>query len=67
MKRAAPGCDIHPRKEKTLIKEEQPMKKIAYVGIDYHLNSLSIAFIVRRKKKVHETVRIKNDDKIICK
>ena len=43
------------------------MKKIAYVGIDYHLNSLSIAVIVGGKKKVHETVRLKNDDKIIRK
>jgi len=39
------------------------MKKIAHLGIDYHENTLSIAVWVR--KKVHETVRIRNNDKII--
>jgi transposase len=43
------------------------MKKIAYVGIDYHLNSLSIAVMVEGKKKLHETIRLKNDDKMIRK
>jgi len=36
--------------KKTLQKEEQPMeKKIAYVGIDYHVNFLSIAVMVEGK------------------
>ena len=39
------------------------MKKIAHLGIDYHENTLSIAVWFR--KKVHETVRIRNNDKII--
>jgi transposase len=39
------------------------MKKIAHLGIDYHENTLSIAVWVR--KKVRETVRIRNNDKII--
>ncbi len=43
------------------------MKKIAYVGIDYHLNSLSIAVVLEDSRKVHETIRLKNDDKIIAK
>lgn len=43
------------------------MKKIAYVGIDYHLNSLSVAVMVEGKKKPHETIHLKNDDKIIRK
>jgi transposase len=43
------------------------MKKIAYVGIDYHLNSLSIAVVLENSKKVHETIRLKNDDKMIAK
>jgi transposase len=43
------------------------MKKIAYVGIDYHLNSLSTAVMVEGKRKLHETIRLKNDDKMIRK
>ena len=41
------------------------MKKIAYVGIDYHQNSLTIAVRLEGTKKIHETVRIRNEDKII--
>lgn len=41
------------------------MKKIAYVGIDYHLNSLTIAVLIEGSTKIKETIRIKNDDKII--
>jgi transposase len=41
------------------------MKKIAYVGIDYHQNSLTIAVRVKGNKKIHETVRIRNKDKIV--
>lgn len=43
------------------------MKKIAYVGIDYHLNSLSIAVLVEGKKTPHEMVRLKNEDRLIRK
>ena len=43
------------------------MSKIAYVGIDYHLNSLSIAVMVEGEKTPYETVRLKNDDKMIRK
>jgi len=43
------------------------MKKIAYVGIDYHLNSLSIAVIIEGQKKLHETIRLANNDKVIGK
>jgi len=43
------------------------MKKIAYVGIDYHLNSLSIAVMVQGEKDPSDMVRLKNDDKIIRK
>ena len=42
-------------------------KKIAYVGIDYHQNSLTIAVHVQGAKTIHETVRIRNDDKVIRK
>jgi transposase len=41
------------------------MEKIAYVGIDYHQNSLTIAVCVEGKNKIHETVRIRNEDKLI--
>lgn len=43
------------------------MKKISYVGIDYHLNSLSIAVIISGEKRPYEMIRIKNDDKVIRK
>lgn len=43
------------------------MKKIAYVGIDYHQNSLTIAVFIRDNNDIHETIRIKNNDKIIQK
>lgn len=43
------------------------MTKIAYVEIDYHLNSLSIAVMVEGKKEPDQMVHLKNDDKIIHK
>jgi transposase len=43
------------------------MKKKAYVGIDYHLNSLSIAVMVKGKTEPFEMVRLKNDDKMVRK
>jgi transposase len=41
------------------------MKKIAYIGIDYHQNTLTIAVRVQDKNEIRETVRIRNKDKII--
>lgn len=43
------------------------MKKIAYVGVDYHLNSLSIAVMITGQKQPFEMIRLKNDDKVIRK
>lgn len=43
------------------------MKKIAYVGIDYHQNSVSMAVVLEGQKEVHETVRLVNEDKNIKK
>lgn len=43
------------------------MKKIAYVGIDYHQNTLTIAVRVQEKKDIHETLRLRNEDRIIRK
>ena len=41
------------------------MKTIAYVGIDYHINVLAIAVVVKDKKDLYETIRISNNDKPI--
>ncbi len=41
------------------------MKKIAYVGVDYHLNSVTIAVMVEGKRAFHDTIRMKNEDKAI--
>ena len=43
------------------------MKKIAYVGIDYHLNSLSIAVMLKGKREPFDMVRLKNNDKGVRK
>jgi len=43
------------------------MKKVAYVGVDYHMNSLSIAVMLEGEKKIHEMIRLANDDKVILK
>ena len=43
------------------------MRKIAYVGIDYHQNTLTLAVRIQDRKEIHETVRIKNEDKLIRK
>jgi transposase len=67
MKRAAPGCGITPGDKSNTLKEEQPMKKIAYVGVDYHLNSLSIAVVVEGQRKLHDTIRLKNDHRVILR
>ena len=68
MKRAAPGCAMTSGEQYQTQTEEQPMKKkIAYVGVDYHLNSLSMAVMIEGQKKVYETIRIKNEDKVAHK
>jgi transposase len=43
------------------------MKKIAYVGVDYHLHSLSIAVMLEDEKGFYDLIRLKNDDKVIFK
>ena len=43
------------------------MKKIAYVGVDYHLHSLSIAVMLEGEKKFYDLIRLKNMDKVISK
>jgi len=41
------------------------MKKIAYVGVDYHVNHVSIAVMIKDKKKFFDVIRLTNDDKVI--
>jgi len=43
------------------------MKKIAYVGIDYHLKSLTIAVLVEGESEFYNVIKIPNTDKAICK
>lgn len=43
------------------------MKKIAYVGIDYHLKTLTCAVLIENEKDFYNTMRFKNNDKNIKK
>lgn len=43
------------------------MKKIAYVGIDYHLKSLTIAVFIEGETEFYNVMKIPNIDKIISK
>lgn len=43
------------------------MKKIAYVGVDYHVESLCIAVMIEDEKDFHETIHLKNDDAMVRK
>jgi len=43
------------------------MKKIAYLGIDYHLNFLEIGMMIEGNREPDEMIRLKNDDKIVRK
>lgn len=49
-------------------KSLQPVKcKIAYLGIDYHVESVTIAVIIQGEKDIDRTVRFVNQDKMIKK
>jgi hypothetical protein len=50
-------CQSHLARKYIYKKEEQPMKKIAYIGVDYHLHSLSIAVMVKDEKKSYDLIR----------
>lgn len=43
------------------------MKKIAYVGVDYHVKTVTIAVYLDDEKRFLETTRLDNDDKIIAR
>ena len=40
-------------------------KKIAYVGIDYHMDLLSVAVMIEGAKKIYDTIRLANKDKVM--
>ena len=42
------------------------MKKIANVGVDYHLNSLSIAVLPEGEKDFHQSIHLHNQDRLIA-
>ena len=42
-------------------------KKIAYLGVDYHINSITIAVLLKGETEFHDTVHLKNKDKMISK
>jgi transposase len=43
------------------------MKTIAYIGVDYHLNHVTLAVMIEGKRKFHDTLRMKTEDRIIRK
>ena len=59
---------MHMQKLKYTIKGGQPVKKkIAYIGIDYHMETVSAAVIIEDEKDFFDTIRMKNNDKVILK
>jgi transposase len=43
------------------------MRKIAYVGVDYHINTLSIAVLVEGEENFLDSIHLRNDDKMVRK
>lgn len=43
------------------------MKRIAYVGVDYHVNSVSVAVLIEGASDFLDCIHIRNDDKTIRK
>ena len=43
------------------------MKRIAYVGVDYHVNSVSVAVLIEGASDFLDCIHIRNDDKMIRK
>lgn len=41
------------------------MKKIAYVGIDYHLETISVAVMVEGEKDFYDEFKMRNEDRLI--
>jgi len=43
------------------------MKRIAYIGIDYHMETVSAAVIIENEKDFFDTICMSNNDEIILK
>jgi transposase len=43
------------------------MKNIAYLGIDYHLKTLTIAIMIEGQDQFHDVIKMDNEDKLITK
>ena len=43
------------------------MRRIAYVGVDYHSNTISMAVLIEGEKLFHSDIVLRNDDKMIHK
>ena len=43
------------------------MRRIAYVGVDYHSNTLSMAVLIEGEKLFHSNIVLRNDDKMVHK
>ncbi len=43
------------------------MKELAYIGIDYHIDSISVAVIPHGKKEFYDLITMKNKDKSILR
>jgi transposase len=43
------------------------MKKVAFLGVDYHIKTITIAVYLAKEKKFYETIRLNNDDRIVKK
>lgn len=41
------------------------MRKVAYVGIDFHITTISAAVFAEGEKDFSETIHLNNDDKMI--
>jgi hypothetical protein len=43
------------------------MKKVSHVGVDYHVQTITIAVYLSDEKRFLETAHLSNDDKVITK
>lgn len=43
------------------------MENIAYVGVDYHLKTLTIAVMLEGQNQFHDVIKMDNEDKLITK
>ena len=43
------------------------MKQVAFLGVDYHIKTITIAVYLAKEKKFYETIRLNNDDKTVKK